>query len=245
MLCSFQKPEPWQPSRQWPMPKVPAPEDCELDETKYARAIRDKQVHPELAALYQALVVVRSTPSGQRGRGWLFMEYRSGLVVLSLSSLRRSISSHQTVLSPICIGWRRGRYQHMSPLSKKWVIFICFNGFLTILQCILAYFSDHYLYVFFFTLISKTLVWISWIRILTAARIMGLRRGGKGKDALTMTVRVLDRQTEACLWPVFAQSTLDHTIWFYKQVYVITAFQCLIITFAAMTLTLVTGCYMW
>lgn len=65
MLCSFQKPEPWQPSHQWPMAKVPAPEDCELDEAKYARAIRDTQVHPKLAALYQDFVVVKSMPSGR------------------------------------------------------------------------------------------------------------------------------------------------------------------------------------
>lgn len=47
------------------MAKVPAPEDCELDEAKYARAIRDKQVHPKLAALYQDFVVVKSMPSGR------------------------------------------------------------------------------------------------------------------------------------------------------------------------------------
>jgi len=29
MLCSFQKPEPWQPTYRSPMPKVPSPEECE------------------------------------------------------------------------------------------------------------------------------------------------------------------------------------------------------------------------
>jgi acyl-CoA thioesterase II len=35
MLCSFQKPEPWQPSYQWPMPKVLPPDQCVLIEDRY------------------------------------------------------------------------------------------------------------------------------------------------------------------------------------------------------------------
>lgn len=31
MLCSFQIPEIWQPSRHWPMPQSPRPEDCESE----------------------------------------------------------------------------------------------------------------------------------------------------------------------------------------------------------------------
>jgi acyl-CoA thioesterase 8 len=37
MLCSFQKPEPWQPSHAWPIPKVPSPDECESEEVKYQR----------------------------------------------------------------------------------------------------------------------------------------------------------------------------------------------------------------
>ncbi|TFK57475.1 Thioesterase/thiol ester dehydrase-isomerase [Heliocybe sulcata] len=37
MLCSFQKPELWQPEHQWPMPEVPAPEECELEEDRLLR----------------------------------------------------------------------------------------------------------------------------------------------------------------------------------------------------------------
>jgi len=36
MLCSFQVPETWQPSRHWPMPQAPRPEDCE-DEVEYIK----------------------------------------------------------------------------------------------------------------------------------------------------------------------------------------------------------------
>ena len=39
MLCSFQKPEPWQPAHHWPMPLgVKSPEECELQEIVLRRA---------------------------------------------------------------------------------------------------------------------------------------------------------------------------------------------------------------
>ena len=31
MLCSFQIPEFWQPSRHWPMPQAPHPDECETE----------------------------------------------------------------------------------------------------------------------------------------------------------------------------------------------------------------------
>jgi len=43
MLCSFQIPEFWQPSRQWPMPQAPRPEECESDITH----IRRLAEHPD------------------------------------------------------------------------------------------------------------------------------------------------------------------------------------------------------
>ncbi|KAJ3718329.1 HotDog domain-containing protein [Lentinula raphanica] len=41
MTCSFQKPEPWQPQKQWVMPDVPSPEQCELEEDIYERYRRE------------------------------------------------------------------------------------------------------------------------------------------------------------------------------------------------------------
>ncbi|TFK41346.1 thioesterase-like superfamily-domain-containing protein [Crucibulum laeve] len=60
MLCSFQKPEPWQPSHQWPMPNAPTPEACELDEVMYTKAIESGKIHPKLAEIYRAIVAERS-----------------------------------------------------------------------------------------------------------------------------------------------------------------------------------------
>lgn len=41
MTCSFQKPEPWQPQKQWVIPDVPPPEQCELEEYIYDRYRRE------------------------------------------------------------------------------------------------------------------------------------------------------------------------------------------------------------
>ncbi|KAF8640400.1 hypothetical protein AX17_000069 [Amanita inopinata Kibby_2008] len=61
MTCSFQKPEPWQPSQQWPMPNVPPPEDCELEEDRICKLIESEQVkaHPRLREYYQLLTADR------------------------------------------------------------------------------------------------------------------------------------------------------------------------------------------
>jgi len=47
MVCSFHKPEPWQPSHQWKMPDVPPPEQCESDEVRLRRLILDNRDSPE------------------------------------------------------------------------------------------------------------------------------------------------------------------------------------------------------
>lgn len=52
LLCSFQKPEPWQPSYQWPMPVVPPPEDCELEEARYTQLAMEEGINPKLKQYY-------------------------------------------------------------------------------------------------------------------------------------------------------------------------------------------------
>ncbi|KAJ3797816.1 hypothetical protein GGU11DRAFT_816274 [Lentinula aff. detonsa] len=57
MTCSFQKPEPWQPQKQWVMPDVPSPEQCELEEDIYDRYRREgyqgKQLSEKLNAYFE------------------------------------------------------------------------------------------------------------------------------------------------------------------------------------------------
>jgi len=56
MLCSFHKPEPWQPSYQWKMPDVPPPEQCESEQEMYRRLIRKNSNSPGLVQRYQELL---------------------------------------------------------------------------------------------------------------------------------------------------------------------------------------------
>jgi len=61
MLCSFQKPEPWQPTHQWPMPAgVPPPEECEDHEQRYARVIADPKSSERAKALAREFTAERS-----------------------------------------------------------------------------------------------------------------------------------------------------------------------------------------
>jgi acyl-CoA thioesterase len=62
MLCSFQKPEPWQPVHQWSMPLVPSPEECEDQETLYARAIQNSK-SSTVTRILQERLTVRNTIS--------------------------------------------------------------------------------------------------------------------------------------------------------------------------------------
>jgi acyl-CoA thioesterase II len=59
MLCSFQIPEIWQPSRHWPMPKAPPPEDCEDEHTYYKRIANQSNVTEEFRARILGYVKVR------------------------------------------------------------------------------------------------------------------------------------------------------------------------------------------
>lgn len=61
MLCSFQRPEPWQPIHQWTMPQVPSPEECEDEEVMYARIIKDSKLNPSYVHIFQERLSVSST----------------------------------------------------------------------------------------------------------------------------------------------------------------------------------------
>jgi len=59
MMCSFQKPEPWQPQSQWPMPDVPRPEDCRWEEDVIRDLSKQKGIHPSLKKYFELMVVER------------------------------------------------------------------------------------------------------------------------------------------------------------------------------------------
>ena len=58
MMCSFQKPEPWQPQYQWTMPEVPPPEQCVLEEERYRQRANDPGLNAKARAYLSDLAVV-------------------------------------------------------------------------------------------------------------------------------------------------------------------------------------------
>ncbi|ESK98474.1 acyl-coenzyme a thioesterase 8 [Moniliophthora roreri MCA 2997] len=60
LMCSFQKPEPWQPSYQWTMPKVPSPDECELEEDRYAKLMEDPNVAGDIKKIFKEYAADRT-----------------------------------------------------------------------------------------------------------------------------------------------------------------------------------------
>ncbi|KAF5375155.1 hypothetical protein D9758_000473 [Tetrapyrgos nigripes] len=53
LTCSFQKPEPWQPSHQWTMPDCPSPSECRLEEDRYEELSKQPDLHPKLKEVFE------------------------------------------------------------------------------------------------------------------------------------------------------------------------------------------------
>lgn len=60
MLCSFQLPESWQPQHQWPIPKVPSPEECDLQEVRYAKMLERPDLNPKVRDFFEAVIAERA-----------------------------------------------------------------------------------------------------------------------------------------------------------------------------------------
>ena len=59
LMCSFHKPEPYQPSHAWPVPpNVPNPEDCELQEIIWAREATKDGMDERTKSIYQVIIEV-------------------------------------------------------------------------------------------------------------------------------------------------------------------------------------------
>ena len=59
MLCSFQIPEFWQPSRHWPMPQAPHPDECETEIEHLGRMAAQPDVTEEYSMRLIAYAKVR------------------------------------------------------------------------------------------------------------------------------------------------------------------------------------------
>ncbi|KAJ7071303.1 thioesterase-like superfamily-domain-containing protein [Mycena amicta] len=61
IMCSYQKPEPWQPVGQWSMPPhVPPPEACQLEEDRYGVLLQNADLHPKIKEIYQNFIADRA-----------------------------------------------------------------------------------------------------------------------------------------------------------------------------------------
>jgi acyl-CoA thioesterase II len=61
LMCSFHKPEPYQPSHAWPMPpNVPSPEECELQEIIWAREAIRQDLDERTKRVYQMFIEERT-----------------------------------------------------------------------------------------------------------------------------------------------------------------------------------------
>lgn len=123
MLCSFQRPEPWQPVHQWTMPIVPSPEQCEDEEVVYARAIQNSKSNPKVMHILQERLTVSN----------LHVPFHAGFIhnvdvhhtrnvprVPLLSSVQRNITLTRTALSDTCIGWKPEIYPNTKLISRRW-----------------------------------------------------------------------------------------------------------------------------
>lgn len=119
MMCSFQRPEPWQPSYQWEMPTVPPPEDCELEESRYTRMIQSERPSPMVKEYFQDYLTVGSQTVNQVEL-MTYHSNRNGLAAPSQSKPQRSMTCYRTAGCDTCIGCRHGLYLSMKPLSKRY-----------------------------------------------------------------------------------------------------------------------------
>ncbi|CAK5264763.1 unnamed protein product [Mycena citricolor] len=60
MICSFHKPEPWQPNVEWSMPIVPKPDACELEEHRFSALLNQENLHPRVAQIYREVISERT-----------------------------------------------------------------------------------------------------------------------------------------------------------------------------------------
>lgn len=75
MMCSFQKPEPWQPAHQWHIPPgVPPPDECELEEVRYLRLAAGHELGERQRLFLQDFAAVSGLSCCARGRIVLIVE---------------------------------------------------------------------------------------------------------------------------------------------------------------------------
>ncbi|KAF8845320.1 Thioesterase/thiol ester dehydrase-isomerase [Paxillus ammoniavirescens] len=116
LLCSFHSPEPWQPSYQWPMPDVPKPEDCELEEDLFKRRATADGMDPKIKELYL-------TYAAERAKGPIAIRRASRTVT----------NDHGAVTSMFWTQARTGRVEvYETPYQKCILAYLSDLNFITV-----------------------------------------------------------------------------------------------------------------
>ncbi|KAG1783678.1 hypothetical protein EV702DRAFT_958446 [Suillus placidus] len=75
LMCSYHKPEPWQPTHQWPMPEVPPLEECELEEVRLRRQATREDLPSKVRDVFLSYALERENgPISVRRAGLLTTE---------------------------------------------------------------------------------------------------------------------------------------------------------------------------
>ncbi|KIJ68656.1 hypothetical protein HYDPIDRAFT_82474 [Hydnomerulius pinastri MD-312] len=116
LLCSFHKPEPWQPAYQWPMPDVPKLEDCELEEDLFRRRAARDDIPSKVKEIYLNYAAERTNgPIAVRRASWtaddntgaitsiIWMQARTGKVEPYEAPYQKCILAYLSDLSFITV----------------------------------------------------------------------------------------------------------------------------------------------
>ncbi|KAH7924000.1 hypothetical protein BV22DRAFT_1067601 [Leucogyrophana mollusca] len=117
LMCSFHKPEPWQPATQTPMPAgVPKLEDCELEEVLFRRRAAREGVHEKVKEIYTIYAEERTKgPIAVRRAKWnttgedgavtsmFWMQARTGQAAMYAAPFQKCILAYLSDLNFITV----------------------------------------------------------------------------------------------------------------------------------------------
>lgn len=153
LMCSFQLPEPWQPSRSWPMPQVAPPESCP-DEVAIIRRMATEQHErtEEAKAWLRGYAQVRCYPP-------LMRKLRGSLLCMSPQAREESpvaVKHAGERIDPegrrTYLYWMKAKTEQKYPASLQKVLYFSsiFDRSVDVgwpSKCIIAYISDLHLCV--------------------------------------------------------------------------------------------------
>ncbi|KAG0703122.1 hypothetical protein DFH29DRAFT_803988 [Suillus ampliporus] len=127
LMCSFHKPEPWQPTHQWPMPKVPPIEECELEEVLFRRQATRDDLPPSVRKIYLSYAQERENGPISIKRAGMASDEHGTLTAMCWMQARTGQASNYGTPYQKCI------LAYLSDL--KFDNFCCEDGLLYVVVC--------------------------------------------------------------------------------------------------------------